>query len=86
MSDPLGRPLPADFLNGVALPIGSPKRLLIVDHTGIEACVWPQFNTADLLIDCRTPIVYTMGRRNLLRLHEAISTAVAELGEQEGRR
>ncbi|PKW13297.1 hypothetical protein [Saccharopolyspora spinosa] len=89
MTDPLGRPLPAEFLNGVALPVGKPKRLLVVDRTGIEAQVWPDFNTVDVLIDCATPIVYTMARRNLLRLNETIAAAVAgfeRFDEREGGR
>jgi hypothetical protein len=86
MPHPLGRPWPNEYLSGVALPIGKPKRLLIVDSTGIEATAWPRFNTVDLLIDRQTPIVYTMGRRNLLRLNESISAAVAEFDDQEGGR
>ncbi|WP_184725971.1 hypothetical protein [Saccharopolyspora phatthalungensis] len=62
---------------------GRPTRLLIVDRTGIETRVWPQFKTIDLLIDCRAPILYTMSRRNLLRLNESVSAAVAELDGQE---
>ncbi|WP_190820121.1 hypothetical protein [Saccharopolyspora pogona] len=89
MTDPLGRPLPAEFLNGVAFPVGKLKRLLVVDRTGIEVQVWPDFNTVDLLIDCATPIVYTMARRNLLRLNEMIAAAVAgfeRFDEREGGR
>ena len=84
MPDPLGRPWPSEYLTGVVMPVGRPKRLLIVDRTDIETRVWPEFNTADLLIGARTPIVYTMGLRHLLRLNEAVAGAVAEIGEAEG--
>ncbi|MBB5155199.1 hypothetical protein [Saccharopolyspora phatthalungensis] len=84
MTDPFKRSLPSGVPSGVTVPIRSPTRLLIVDGTRIETRVWPQFNTVDLLIDCRTPTVYTMGWRNTFRLNESIATAVAELGVLEG--
>ncbi|MEV5539640.1 hypothetical protein AB0L13_22530 [Saccharopolyspora shandongensis] len=82
MTDPFGRPLPAASLSGVVLPIDSPTRLLILDRTRIETRAWLEFGTADLLIDCRTPIVYTMARRNLVRLSESIAAALTEFDER----
>lgn len=49
MPDPLGRPWPSECLTGVVMPVGRPKRLLIVDRTDIETRVWPEFGTADLV-------------------------------------
>ncbi|GAA0538853.1 hypothetical protein [Saccharopolyspora thermophila] len=85
MPHPAGLPWPNEFLTGVPMPLGKPKRMLIADRTGIEVTVWPEFNTADLLIDSLTPVVYTLGRRNLLRLNECVSSAVAQFTGSEGR-
>ncbi|WP_344679920.1 hypothetical protein [Saccharopolyspora taberi] len=70
---------------GLPLPIGQAKRLLILDRTDISTVTWPEFNTADVFIGARTPIVYTMCRRNLLRLHESVTVAPGQLGEQKWR-
>lgn len=83
MPGPLDRDLPPDYLAGVAMPVGRPKRMLIVDRTGIEVTVWPEFDTADLLIDSRTPLLFTMGCRNLVRLHDSLSGAIAQLEDRK---
>jgi hypothetical protein len=71
-------PHAVEYLTGVAFPTDGPKRLLVVDRSKIEVTAWRKFNTADVYLGTRQPIVYTMAYKNLLRLVQAALTAVAE--------